>query len=319
MLAAVTGCSSGTSSPSQPAIADNAPPNVIIAGKVAGGEYDGLYPDSVKSQCCWLSPHAVLHFKPPEGSKAVLFHIYVPDLAIFRSDPQQIAFSSQGRVVKRYCCFRPGAYTLVLPISTLGLDRNEVQMDAGTVDIPVDQGINGDVRKLAVILSSIGFSHVVDRDRVPPLIVVRNGNDTRTYFYPAGVRAPHNARAFGGIYGDSANDLQCCWLSAHDEIHFDKPAGASVMYLSLYEPPVPPITSQQEGVTVRFDDGTTIERCCFRADHRRIPVPLPHNLIGKGGVVHFSMDMKTSWIPAKLGINGDTRRLAGILEQVDAH
>jgi hypothetical protein len=112
-----------------------------IDAKAADQIITGLFPDG------WMTDKSVVLLKRPEQGGFVRADIYIPDKAPAR----RLTMFADGQPIAHAVFARPGSYTLSAPVGS--------GPSAVTVTLVVDQTFSapGDLRKLGVIVTGIGF------------------------------------------------------------------------------------------------------------------------------------------------------------------
>jgi O-antigen ligase len=130
-----------------------------------------------------------------------------------------------------------------------------------------------------------------------------------TQIYPQGLSA-QEAR---GIYAGS-DAGSCCWIGRSASFRVIAPMGADTLLITVFIPDYAAHGASQ-GVRVRLNGGTWQERCCLGVGMHELAFSLGEPLQRP---LPLSVDVTTLaiFVPAKLGLNGDTRELSVLLRGV---
>jgi hypothetical protein len=134
--------------------------------------------------------------------------------------------------------------------------------------------------------------------------------------YPAGIVSPANRAAAvrAGIYPADAPG-QCCFLTGQSLLALDNPTGAQTAIFSFFVPSVKPLMqSKPERVTIELD-GIKAGAFDLAPGAHDVTLSIPTALRRERRIV-ASLTMSIAWVPAKAGVNGDTRELSVMLLKV---
>jgi peptidoglycan/LPS O-acetylase OafA/YrhL len=118
---------------------------------------NGIFTGRSREECCWLSPSARFRADAPRTAAQLVLHLYVPDLPYLRSHPESLRARLNGRLVAQQNGLAPGAHVLALPLRGSAAGAVQVELDSGPPWSGADLGINGDRRKVTVLLQAVSF------------------------------------------------------------------------------------------------------------------------------------------------------------------
>lgn len=134
--------------------------------------------------------------------------------------------------------------------------------------------------------------------------------------YPEGVVVPVDwyEQQNDGIYA-SVNPKECCFLAPVSKFTLNNPAGTQRAVFFFYVPSLAPFKAGKERVAVQFDGIASGSPAPLLPGGQQIIFSIPPALQKKPHLV-ATLTMSYSWVPKKLGVNGDTRTLTVILTKV---
>ncbi|HKE38157.1 MAG TPA: hypothetical protein VKB39_12020 [Candidatus Baltobacteraceae bacterium] len=135
------------------------------------------------------------------------------------------------------------------------------------------------------------------------------------FSYPGGLVLPRDETVAQkrGVY-PAAGGETCCFLAKSATIVLAKPAGATTAIFSFFVPDFSPFANAPERVAMTFE-GIAVRPVDVPKGMHEVAVALPRSLASKASVNAF-LDMTIAYVPADVGINGDTRTLSIVLTQV---
>jgi len=165
---------------------------------------------------------------------------------------------------------------------------------------------------LRIALCGIALATMASCSRHP---APKNTTTPGSLVFPAGIVAPSDwaSAVRAGIYpSDSAKT--CCFLSGEARLTLDNPIGSQVAVFTFYTPSVTPLRSGErirftfEGLTV----GNPVE---LGAGMQDVTLSIPPSLRQRTHLI-ARLDMSVQWVPKRIGLNDDLRKLSVILIRV---
>ncbi len=127
--------------------------------------------------------------------------------------------------------------------------------------------------------------------------------------YPIGLKAQD---VVTGIYaGDNLGN--CCWVGTHAEIKTVVPAGADTLLLNVYLPRFA-VKGGVQSLHMQIGGARPVLRCCLGAGEHEIAVALP--LAARHGSITIRLWPDRTFVPNRVGVNGDSRHLSMMLREV---
>jgi hypothetical protein len=127
--------------------------------------------------------------------------------------------------------------------------------------------------------------------------------------YPAGVLSPAP-----GLYpADAAS--QCCFLGDHATLTLQNVPGSERVAFKFYVPDVAPLRHDGERIAVSLDGAPVTTTAALLPGEHDVTLEIPAALRQKQRIT-ASLQMSRSWVPSKIGLNGDVRELSLMLLQV---
>jgi len=106
--------------------------------------------------CCWLAADAVFHVSVPASATKLTVIVIAPSVAAVRHGDASIAILINGRHAGDFRALRVGANALTIPLPADGAGRTAtVELKPGFFFVPKNEHLNGDTRKLSVILREL--------------------------------------------------------------------------------------------------------------------------------------------------------------------
>ena len=157
---------------------------------------------------------------------------------------------------------------------------------------------------LAIVVSSCGSASAPD-----------NAIDSTALVYPPGVLAFKNVASAtkAGLY-PSTSMRTCCFLKKRAVIVLDKPAGSRTALFRFF---VPKQLKDGNSIAV-FVGGVTGTGYGAAGKWVEVSIAFPARFIGRSNVP-VRIIAKSTFNPAQVGLNGDTRDLSVILQKVEFH
>jgi hypothetical protein len=118
----------------------------------------GLYPEDTSQACCFLAQTARLRLAKPIGARVATFTFYVPHFPPFVSAPERITMAFDGipaGEAELRIGVRDASFTF--PPQLVGKSNVEAVMTMSIAYVPKEIGINGDPRRLSVILKEVDY------------------------------------------------------------------------------------------------------------------------------------------------------------------
>src|SRR5665213_260489 len=149
-----------------------------------------------------------------------------------------------------------------------------------------------------------------------PLILVLALFLIGAVYYPPGIGDGLRGPAFAigrGVY-PAADEGGCCWIGDSALLRLNAPANAASMIVTIFVPDFQPFRNAAEALNVGVD-GLPLQRiCCFARGLHQFAVALPSR---RPSVIDVTIVPSIWFVPAKIGIGGDTRRLSVLLRGID--
>jgi hypothetical protein len=122
----------------------------------------GVYPASANDDtCCWLNGNAHFFMPAQPGATSLTIQVYVPPVGPLATNPGTVSIlDAHGKPVATKG-LKNGIQTLTLalaPKSTAG-GLVSIRLKTSTAFVPKDLGLNGDIRRLSVVLMSAQLSN----------------------------------------------------------------------------------------------------------------------------------------------------------------
>ena len=114
----------------------------------------GIYTKSGDPMCCWLADDAVFRINTLPSATRLRAMIVVPDLPVLRHSRRTLGVIIDGKPVANFS-LRFGTSTLTVPLHPGNRKSTTVEFKPGFSFVPKDEHINGDTRKLSIILKSL--------------------------------------------------------------------------------------------------------------------------------------------------------------------
>ena len=163
LASAAYGCADGDmggTSAAQPApvqataagVRGSYPPGVLTGG---GDRISGIFPAAAATgECCWTGPDVYFDVRSDARSRVLRLRIYEPPVAQL-SGQKLIVVAGAKPVAAR--AIRPGVQSIVvqLPAAAVTGSRLHIELHMSRSFVPKDAGMNGDRRRLAVMLRSV--------------------------------------------------------------------------------------------------------------------------------------------------------------------
>ena len=120
----------------------------------------GIFPNAGGDPiCCWLTDDAVFQISTPASATQVLFVVVVPDLRVLHRVRRALTVNVNGKPAGNFD-LKFGSSTLTVPLHPAGMHPAEnhgtaVEFKARFSFVPKTEHLNGDTRKLSIILRSL--------------------------------------------------------------------------------------------------------------------------------------------------------------------
>lgn len=120
--------------------------------------YAGVYPSSDRAQCCFLGGTAVLKLANPPNARTITLDMYVPDVRPFAGKAESIRITLNGKPVGGAAVLSLGANAVSISVTPAQARSQLVLVVKPSITfVPKDWGINGDVRRLSVMLLRVTY------------------------------------------------------------------------------------------------------------------------------------------------------------------
>lgn len=122
------------------------------------GAAHGVYA-SQGANCCFLAQTASFEAIKPLAAKTAEFALWVPDIPYIHRHGQTISAEFDGVGAGPPVQLHPGAQTIsfALPKAVARDGKVHIRLNMSTSYVPKALGMNGDIRRLSLILVSVGF------------------------------------------------------------------------------------------------------------------------------------------------------------------
>ena len=112
------------------------------------------------------------------------------------------------------------------------------------------------------------------------------------------------------------NDPACCWMAPQARVQFKKKRNATHIDVTVYVLPDIPLFKKKPR-SIRISVGSNfVSSCCLQLGATTLSLRLPDRYRAAEGP--FALQIATSsFVPAKEGLNGDTRVLGVLLRKVE--
>ncbi len=105
----------------------------------------------------------------------------------------------------------------------------------------------------------------------------------------------------------------CCWLGKTASFRIAPPLGADTMLIQFYIPAYA-VRGLPQSFSVRLDGMPPQTRCCYTAGTHRFAIAIPTRASSRS--IRVTLRMAQTFVPAQIGIGGDTRHLSVLLRSV---
>lgn len=133
-------------------------PNGVVTTGDAQSKLRGIFPTAGADagSCCWLGPEADFRVMAPAGARVLTLTTYEPVIPKL-SDAQSVSLLDAAGHVVSARRVAPGKQTVNLPLSKKSVTNGavSVRLRMGSSIVPKDAGLNGDPRRLSVMLISV--------------------------------------------------------------------------------------------------------------------------------------------------------------------
>jgi hypothetical protein len=137
--------------------------------------------------------------------------------------------------------------------------------------------------------------------------------------YPAGIVAARDANGKNtsvGVYPVSSAEAQsCCWLAPEASFRVLANNDVRELRLTVYEPKIGRLATSSQQVSLLDANGRVFATRPVASGLQTVTLPVPRDVVGSG-VVAVRLRMAVSVVPKDAGVNGDTRDLSLILQEV---
>ncbi len=150
----------------------------------------------------------------------------------------------------------------------------------------------------------------------PAASVATPGRDGTTWRLPVGVAigsAKRGDRIIDGLYPATAANDTCCWLAPNARVLLDVPRGARHATIAFLVLPFPFFERHPSAVTLRIGKRETHVANLVPGVHRiTVDVALASSPQARTVAIHA----EPTFVPAREGVNADTRELGIILDSI---
>ena len=154
------------------------------------------------------------------------------------------------------------------------------------------------------------FYHILIAIVTAALLTLPLSARAQQQIYPQGLNDTHSMR---GIYpGSDAGS--CCWIGRRASFDVIAPMGADTLLITVFIPDYAARTNSQR-IRLRTNTGAWQERCCFGAGMHEMAFSLGEPL-QRPEALSVDLAMSATFVPARLGLNGDPRALSVLLRGV---
>ena len=296
------------------------PPSLSLPQGIARADAEtseGIYAGQA-SNCCFLSDRAAFTVRGTAHARSLVLNVFVPSYSFYKE--QRLTVRIDGKVATETGVLRSGAMTAVnVPILAAGgsPDSLRVEISPSYSFVPEDAGLNGDTRRLSVILTSVivgastaaASSPAAKRESAAP--VGRATPLPTSLSLPPGIDRT-DAGTSEGVYADESTN--CCFLSGRAIFTVRGTANAHGLTLDVYVPGYSFYGAQRLTVLV---DGKVAAKTgvLMKGAMASVNVPLPAKRLTSDSV-RVEILPSYSFIPKDVGLNADTRRLSVILKDI---
>jgi hypothetical protein len=128
-------------------------PDGVVVAPSGPDAASGVFPEPAGNPCCWLSAKAHFAVSAKKGSKALRLAVYVVDVAGLATGQSVSLVDAKGKTIAERLVHL-GPQSVTFPVPSPGAHGTvEVTLVMGKSVVPKDAGLNGDVRRLSVMLS----------------------------------------------------------------------------------------------------------------------------------------------------------------------
>lgn len=170
-------------------------------------------------------------------------------------------------------------------------------------------------RFLSVVCLSV-LMVACSRGQIQKPEAVASAPPTPSVVYPAGIVPPEDwsTATRQGVYS-SESPKTCCFLAGHSTLTLDNPPGSQLAVFTFFVPSVKPLLKTPESVSVKFDGIASGKPAQLLPGIQNVSLPIPEAL-RKRGHLTASLAMPVTWVPQRIGLNGDRRELSVMLVRV---
>ncbi len=280
--------------------------------------FEGVYPVAAGDGCCFLSDRAVFGVRAPRAARNLRFTIYT--LNYPQVPPQHLTFLIDGKTALRSGVLPKGIVSTVdvpLPSGSRGKPALRVEIEA-TSFVPKEIGINGEPRRLSVVLSSVTAGAAATPSPVAAAATrVALGNAAAsaapptTYDFTASARP---LRVPDGLFVDDSSG--CCFAGKRVTFDLSIPPGSTQVNVTLYPPDLPKHPGQAASMIATFNGKHPITvNGLIPGALKTYAIPLPAAVRTKTRLA-LTLAFPQTFVPRDEGINGDTRTLSVVIRSV---
>jgi len=129
-------------------------PAGILTTRDAKGGIRGVYPGA--ASCCWLGPEARFRVDADADAKTLKLTVFEPELGNLTASQRVSLLDTAGRVFSSHVVKAGGqTFTLAIPKNVVANGSVSVRLRMAASVVPKDLGVNGDNRRLSLILQDV--------------------------------------------------------------------------------------------------------------------------------------------------------------------
>lgn len=140
---------------------------------------------------------------------------------------------------------------------------------------------------------------------------------------PLGVYVETNERGksqIGGLFASTQQpDPGCCWMAPDSRIRFLKARNTTLLDVTVFvNPDVPVYRRKPPFVRIALAGITLVTRDMLKAGSTRLTMRIPDRYRDETGPLELRIT-SSHFVPALEHMNGDTRELGLVLQEIDSH
>jgi O-antigen ligase len=127
------------------------------AGLQAKDLTSGIYMGNDPASCCWLGAKGAFSVRVPGGADTLLITVVEPDYAV-SGTMQSLKLQVNGGPTQVQCCFGRGQHEFSFALARRAKAHTaHVRVWAGRTFVPKEIGLNGDPRRLSMLIAGVAF------------------------------------------------------------------------------------------------------------------------------------------------------------------